>query len=61
MRIELIPLVDLERPMGYPDVQDCVEILLNEGWTWEQVSNWAKETFLLQPPLLKLRLGRRRN
>ena len=61
MRPELVPLVDPERPTNYRDVEDCAEILLNEGWTWEQVGNWAREVFLLQPPLLRLRLGRRRN
>lgn len=60
---ELVPLIDPERSIdrSFEHMSDCTQILLDEGWTWQQVGNWARLAFQLQPRFLRLRLGRRRN
>ena len=57
---ELVPMVDPGHdPQHYMD--ECVEILHDEGWTAEQVAYWVTATMVLSPFALRLRARSRRN
>jgi len=57
---ELVPMVDLECDPTQ-DMDGCVDILLAEGWTFEQVGYWVKVTLLLKPIMLRMRVRARCN
>lgn len=57
---ELVPMLDLERDPTR-DLDGCVDILLAEGWTYEQVCFWVKMTLLLAPIALRMRVRGRWN
>ena len=56
----LAPLVDPEHD-PWVDIDGCFEILLDEGWSWQQAGMWVNFAFLLKPDSLATSLRKRRN
>ena len=60
LRHKLVPLVDCERDPN-ADMDACVKVLLAEGWAWQAVGEWVRQTYLLRPAALRLASTARRN
>ena len=59
---DLVSLLDIDRQLDpSQDIEDCAEILMDEGWEFEQVAYWVGAAYVLQSHTLELSLGMRVN